>query len=62
MTRWSFLGMKKWLTDAARQSAPHLARLAAQVLLTTAVSAGLLSAACAADVQLLLHALKPFGL
>lgn len=54
--------MTKWLTDAARHAAPPLARLAVQVLVTTAVSAGLLSAACGADVLRLLSALKPFGL
>lgn len=54
--------MSKWLMPAAQRAALPLARLAVQVLVTTSVSAGLLSAACGADVLRLLSALKPFGL
>lgn len=54
--------MPKWLTDGLRRVAPLAARQLVQVVLTVAVSSGLVSAACGADVQRLLLLVKPFGL
>ena len=52
----------KWLTDVGRRAAPLLAREGARVLVTVAVSLGLLGEACGADVLRLLGLVsKPFG-
>lgn len=52
----------KWLTDAVRRAAPLLAREGARVLVTVAVSLGLLGEVCGADLlRVLPLALKPFG-
>ena len=54
--------MPQWLTDVLLRAAPVVARQLVQVALTVAVSAGLVSAACGADVLRLLQVVKPFGL
>lgn len=53
--------MMKWLMPVARRAGPLVARQLVQVVLTVAVSAGALSAACSADVLRLLDASKLFG-